>query len=292
MKPILKWVGGKSQIIDKLIPKFPTEIDNYYEPFLGGGSVLLALLSHIKAGKIVVRGSIYASDLNEALVYVYKNIQKQHLELFELVSGLIKDYNSCGNGELNRNPSNLEEALLLKENYYYWTRIKYNNLHDKKSVLASAMFIFLNKTCFRGLFRVGPNGFNVPYGNYKNPEILNLTCLEEIHILIQPVIFDSCDFREALAKVKPSDFVYLDPPYVPDMDTSFVKYTENGFVFKDHQDLFDILLKQDARFILSNSDTKLVRDSFEKYDIISISCRRAINSKNPNSKAQEVIICK
>lgn len=111
---------------------------------------------------------------------MYKNIQSYHNELYNQIHKFITEFNDCGNGEINRNPKNIEEAKITKENYYYWIRNEYNKLSltDKKSILGSAMFIFLNKTCFRGIFRVGPKGFNVPYGHYNNPEIINKKHLE------------------------------------------------------------------------------------------------------------------
>ena len=157
------------------------------------------------------------------------------------------------------------------------------------------MFIFLNKTCFRGVFRVGPNGFNVPYGHYKNPEIINRDHLDEIHNLIQPVIFECCDFNTSLTNVESNDFVYLDPPYAPETDTSFVGYTENGFNIDNHNNLFKlihILTNTNKKMMLSNADVSLVRENFttEKYNTTSILCKRSINSKNPDAKAKEVII--
>ena len=296
-KPIIKWVGGKTQIIDKLIVDFPIEINNYREAFLGGGSVLLTLLSYVKSGLIHIYGNIYAYDLNEPLISMYKNIQTQYTDLYDKLQQIIIDFNECGNGEINRKPTNIEEAKMAKENYYYWTRSEYNKLcfNDKTSILGSAMFIFLNKTCFRGVFRVGPNGFNVPYGHYKNPEIINRDHLEEIHNLIQPVIFECCDFNTSLTNVEPNDFVYLDPPYAPETDTSFVGYTENGFNIDNHNNLFKlihILTNTNKKMMLSNADVSLVRENFtnEKYNTLSILCKRSINSKNPDAKAKEVII--
>lgn len=296
-KPILKWVGGKTQILDKLITDFPVEINNYREVFLGGGSVLLTLLSYVKSGIIKIQGNIYAYDLNEPLIYIYKNIQTRHNELYDILQTIITDFNECGNGEINRKPTNIEEAKIAKENYYYWIRSEYNKLclTDKKSILGSAMFIFLNKTCFRGVFRVGPKGFNVPYGHYKNPEIINKEHLEEIHILIQNVVFECCDFNTSLTIVEPNDFVYLDPPYAPETDTSFVGYTENGFNIENHNNLFKlihILTDTNKKIMLSNADVSLVRENFtnEKYSTLSILCKRSINSKNPDAKAKEVII--
>jgi len=296
-KPILKWVGGKSQILDKLIIEFPININNYREIFLGGGSVLLTLLSYVKHGIIKIHGNIYAYDLNEPLIYLYKNIQSKHNELYNQIQKLITDFNSCGYGVINRTPENIEEAKIAKENYYYWIRSEYNRLSftDKKTPKGSAMFIFLNKTCFRGVFRIGPKGFNVPYGHYNNPEIINQEHLNEIHELIQNVIFECCDFNTSLNSIQPNDYSYLDPPYAPETDTSFVGYTENGFNIDNHNNLFNIIHKlteTNKKIMLSNSDVSLVRDNFksEKYNITSILCKRAINSKNPEAKTKEVII--
>lgn len=294
-KPILKWVGGKTQILDKLIVEFPTEINNYREIFLGGGSVLFALLSYVKNGIIKIHGNIYAYDLNEALIYIYKNIQSKHIELYNEIQHLILEFNSCNDGEINRTPKNIDEAKIAKENYYYWIRSEYNKLTDKKTLIASAMFIFLNKTCFRGVFRVGPKGFNVPYGHYANPEIINLEHLNEIHQIIQNVIFECCDFNTSLNNIEPNDYAYLDPPYAPETDTSFVGYTENGFNIDNHNTLFNIihqLTETNKKIMMSNADVGLVRNNFtgEKYNITSILCKRSINSKNPEAKAMEVII--
>jgi DNA adenine methylase len=297
LKPILKWVGGKTQILDKLISDFPVEINNYREIFLGGGSVLLTLLSYVKSGIIKIHGNIYAYDLNEPLIYMYKNIQTNHVELYDVLQSIITEFSECGNGEINRSPENIEEAKIANENYYYWIRSEYNRLSltDKKGILGSAMFIFLNKTCFRGVFRIGPHGFNVPYGHNKNPEIINKEHLEEMHNLIQNVVFECCDFTTSLSNVEPNDFVYLDPPYAPETNKSFVKYTENGFNIENHHSLFKLihmLTDTNKKIMLSNADVSLVRENFtsEKYKILSIICKRLINSKNPEAKAKEVII--
>lgn len=296
-KPILKWVGGKTQILDKLIVEFPTEMNNYHEIFVGGGSVLFTLLSYIKRDIIKVYGKVYAYDINEPLIYMYKNIQTHYLQLYEEIRVLITEFNECKNGKVNRKPENIGEAKENKENYYYWIRSLYNNLNsiDKRTTIGSAMLIFLNKTCFRGIFRVGPKGFNVPYGNYKNPKIINKKHLEDVHILIQHVIFECRDFKSSLSKTTENDYIYLDPPYVPDKKKSFVGYTKNGFNIEDHKSLFSIiyrLTEQNRKLILSNADVDLVREYFKdsKYNIISIECKRTINSKNPEMKTKEVII--
>ena len=290
-KPILKWVGGKTQIIDKINENFPKEINNYHEIFLGGGSVLLNILN----SNIKINGKIYAYDLNEALINVYKNIQNNHNELYNDLHKLISNYNSCENNEINRIPKNIKEAKQAKENYYYWIRNEYNKLTttEKNTTNGSAMFIFLNKTCFRGIYRVGPNGFNVPYGHYKNPKIINKNHLDNIHLLIKDVTFVSCDFSKSLKNIKNGDFVYLDPPYVPEKKTSFLGYTDSGFNLENNKKLFnEINNLENVKIMMSNSDVKLVRDYFEnnKYTIISLVCKRSINSKKPNSKTNEVII--
>ena len=298
-KPILKWVGGKTQIIDKLIVDFPTEMNNYRESFLGGASVLLTLLSYVKNGVIKIHGDVYAYDLNEPLIYLYKNIQTQHNNLYDKLQTIIVEFNGCGDGEINRKPANIEEARIAKENYYYWTRSEYNKLdsNEKKGILGSAMFIFLNKTCFRGVFRVSPKGFNVPYGHYNNPEIINKGHLDEIHDLIQNVIFECCDFNTSLATVESGDFVYLDPPYAPETETSFVGYTLDGFNMECHKGLFKQIHSltdstDNKKVMMSNADVGFVREQFtnEKYSIVSILCKRSIHSKNPESKTREVVI--
>jgi DNA adenine methylase len=299
-KPILKWVGGKTQILDTIINEFPENINNYHEVFLGGGSVLLALLTNVKKGIIHIKEKIYAYDLNEALIYVYKNIQLNHNELYDKTKEFVNEYNECTTTsiQVNRNPSTIQEAKQCKENYYYWIRKQYNQLYneEKRDVLGSAMFIFLNKTCFRGIFRVGPHGFNVPYGNYKNPEIINKEHISRIHELIQEVIFECCDFTKALSNIKENDYVYLDPPYAPESDTSFVGYTEQGFNIEKHIQLFEIcdnLTSENKKIMMSNSNVSIVRNHFQKetkYKIKNIECKRSINSKNPKAKTIEVII--
>lgn len=298
VKPLLKWVGGKTQIIDTLLPLFKKEFNNYHEVFLGGGSVLFALLTYVNEGLITVNGEINAYDLNEPLIYIYKNIQTKHEELYTRIQIIITEFNSISSTEeVNRKSKTIDEAKTSKESYYYWIRQQYNSLtsEEKNSITGSAMLIFLNKTCFRGVFRVGPNGFNVPYGNYKSPEIINKRHLDEIHELIQRVNFISCDFSNALANIDDDDFIYMDPPYVPINEKSFVGYNLNGFNKEQHIKLFETCNKlndKNVNFMMSNSDVKYVRDSFinDKYVITTILCKRSINSKNPESKINEVVI--
>uniref|UniRef100_A0A6C0KU40 site-specific DNA-methyltransferase (adenine-specific) n=1 Tax=viral metagenome TaxID=1070528 RepID=A0A6C0KU40_9ZZZZ len=291
IKPFLKWVGGKTQILDEVLSLFPDEMNNYHEPFLGGGSVLLGLLS----SKRKIHGEIYASDLNDNLIYLYKNIQTNAEPLIQILDSIVSEFVTSGKGILiNRKPTCLEDAMTSQESYYYWIRSKFNSLQksEKNSTKASAMLLFLNKTCFRGVYREGPNGYNVPFGNYKNPLIYEPEHLREISRLIKNVHFNISSFTDSLAKIKPGDFVYLDPPYAPEKDTSFVNYTVNGFDMKEHKSLFEFCDRLSSKFLMSNADVKFVKDSFlpPTYTTKIIQCRRAINSKNPNAKTNEVLI--
>ena len=228
-KPFLKWVGGKTQIINDIILKLPNEINNYHELFLGGGSVLFSVLSLQKQNKIIIKSKIYAYDINSDLINVYKNIQNNKEELYKLINLYIKEYDSIKGSVINRKPTTIEEAKTSKESYYYWIRNKYNNI-DKNTIECSALFMFINKTCFRGMYREGPNGYNVPYGHYKKtPIIISKTDLNYISELIKDVEFKNCSFTESIKNVKDGDFVYLDPPYAPENSKSFVGYVADGF---------------------------------------------------------------
>lgn len=296
-KPVIKWVGGKTQIIDKLVPNFPKEISNYHEVFLGGGSVLLAFLSYIKHGLIKCSGVVYAYDANEPLINLYKNIQRNPNELFDSISRLKEIYTSITPINGNQKPMTDGESIESRESYYFWVRKQYNQLstEEKNGVNGSAMLLFINKTCFRGVFRIGPNGFNVPFGNNKKPEIANIEHIMEVSELIQNVVFSSCPFEMSLANITSGDFTYLDPPYAPKDDKSFVSYTNQGFKYQQHLDLFKIcndLQQKNIKMMMSNSATELVTNNFsnELFTINKIVCKRLINSSNPNDTATEVII--
>ena len=282
MKPFLKWVGGKAQILDSVLGTFPDQIHDYHEIFVGGGSVLLSVLD-----RCCVAGKIYAYDLNKTLIQVYKDVQTRPTELHKEVMKLFSVYDGLIGTEINRKPSNEDEALTSKESYYYWIRHLYNTDTGDRS----AMFIFLNKTCFRGIFREGPNGFNVPDGHYKTtPRFLTMDEFKNISTKLQRVEFKHCDFRDAIARVKSDDFMYLDPPYAPETKTSFVGYTKDGFGLEDHKTLFTMIKTSGAQFVMSNAGVDLVRNAFCDYKIRDVTARRAINSKNPDSTTTEVIV--
>ena len=179
-KPFLKWVGGKTQIIESIISKVPAEMNNYHDIFLGGGSVLFAILSLHKQNKIIIRNKVYAYDVNKVLIGVFRHVQENKDELYKNLNFYIKEYDSIKGSIINRSPTSIEEAKTSKESYYYWVRNKYNCI-DKSTVECSALFMFINKTCFRGMYREGPNGYNVPYGHYKKtPRIISKTELDYI----------------------------------------------------------------------------------------------------------------
>ena len=294
-KPFLKWVGGKTQIIDNVINNFPKKIINYHEPFLGGGSVLLALLFKIHNGHIKLSGKIYVYDLNEGLINLYNNIKNNKDELFKLIQKYIKEYDSISGSDVNRNPNNLEEAKTSKESYYYYLRKKFNKT-DKSSLDYSALFLVLNKLCFRGVYREGPNGFNVPYGHYKTtPGVISELDIKMYSKLFKNVIFRKEDFTKSMTKINKGDFVYLDPPYAPENVKSFVGYTKDGFGLENHKKLFDLiksLHNKKIKFMMSNAKVDLVTTSFQnnEYKITDIEAKRSIHSKNPGTKTTEVII--
>lgn len=294
-KPFIKWVGGKTQIINEVIQRFPTTIHNYYEPFLGGGSVLLALLTNIQNGSITLSGNIYASDINLNLITLYKNIQTNPTLFIEEVKKLTREYMACNGTLINRNPNTIEEATTSKESYYFWIRKTFNHLNNEERLTckASAMLLFMNKTGFRGLYREGPNGYNVPFGNYKKPTIIDEKHILSISQLIQPVVFTVEPFDVSFKNIVVGDFIYLDPPYVPNKASSFVSYNVDGFDLYKHKLLFNYcqeLIKRNIKFLLSNSDVLFVKESFQNCNIQPILCKRKINSNNPNEVVNELLI--
>ena len=298
MKPIIKWVGGKTQIIDKIMDNFPTEINNYHELFLGGGSVLLALLSLKNESNIKINGNIYAYDINETLINMYINIRDRPNKIITYMNKILEFFNNI---KEEIGPRNIKHKgdIKSKESFYYWIRYKYNKYSQikKNHYKGSAIFIFLNKTCFRGLYREGPNGFNVPYGHYSNHNhtvnIINEEHLMSVSKLIKYVNFIHSDFEESFNNINNdfNDFIYLDPPYAQVNDKSFVGYNVDGFDIDKHNKLFELIkYNKNIKFLMSNADVDMVRDNFNNYNIMTILCKRSINSKNPESKINEVLI--
>jgi len=280
MKPFLKWVGGKTQILDQVIESFPTEIFNYHEPFLGGGSVLFALLVKVSSGKIKLTGKIYCSDINTRLINVYKVVQRSPEQFIKEIEQLLSNFNEPGNN---------------REEFYYLIRNQFNEFNEN-SIKMAAMFVFLNKTCFRGMYRENSKGaFNVPYGNYKNPIIVEPGHIMEVSKIITSVLFTAEPFENSLTRPVIGDFVYLDPPYAPEKTESFVAYNSTGFGHEQHILLFEIVKGFEPRgvyFVMSNSNTQTVKTAFEKneFHLKTILCKRSINSKNPGALTVELLI--
>jgi DNA adenine methylase len=288
MKPFLKWVGGKTQILQKVLDEFPREIHgDYYEPFLGGGSILIGLLS---SSNIKIHGRIIASDLNKTLILTFINIRDNLEQYTTILDEIINEYNSISSTVINRKAETCEEGLSSKESYYYWKRREYNTTTDL--FLKSVLFLFLNKTSFRGVYREGPNGYNVPYGHPKSSlSIYSKKHLQDISTLIQNVEFKWSSYEDALVTTHTNDFVYLDPPYLPINTLSFVSYNASGFSLNNHKHLFDLIKMLKSGWLMSNANVSiLLEDVFKDYTIKTFDCRRSIHSSNPGSTASEVLI--
>lgn len=297
-KPFLKWLGGKTQIINHIISKLPPEINSYHELFLGGGSVLLTILQLQKQNKITINKNINAYDINYKLINTYNHVQKNPVQLFNIIQSYINKYNQIKNLNEDKKITAIEKKKLnqdncntSKEKYYYWMRNKFNII-DKDSIECAALFIIINKLCFRGMYREGPDGFNVPFGNYKKtPTLFSMNELNSLSKLIENVQFVCLDYKKSINNIENNDFVYLDPPYFPNNDKSFVHYVKNGFNIDDHNDLFNKIKNfKNIKFILSNSDVSYVKDKCNEFKIQTIEARRAINSKDPSSMTNELLI--
>lgn len=296
MKPVLKWVGGKSQILGQVLATMPKTIHRYIEPFVGGGSVLLGVL---QADDLTV-DSIHASDANPWLIRLYCDIKNDPNALIEALTVLCDQFLNCPEAPTRAsrvvpNPTSLLQALESREAYYYWCRKQFNTIWQTKtaSLQSSALFLFLNKTCFRGVYREGPHGFNVPYGNYKSPAIFDADHILAVSGLLQRVEFAVQDFSLACDMATAGDFVYMDPPYVPLDANSFVGYTKDGFGMDKHEAVFKTyraLQRRGCRVVMSNADAPLVREAFAHETILTVDCKRSINSKDPSQKVNEVLI--
>jgi DNA adenine methylase len=232
------------------------------------------------------------------LIALYKVIQAKPAEFIAEMKKLIAEFAAVSGTTVNRKPTTLEEAKTSPESYYYWIRSVYNKARispTRASPLVAAMLVFLNKTCFRGVYREGPNGFNVPYGNNKNPGIMDEAHVKEVSELFQGVVFTEAGFADSLAVATSGDFVYMDPPYAPENATSFVGYTADGFDMEQHKLLFQLATGLKAKGVgmsMSNAQVSLVTNAFPAptYTTKILSARRAINSKKPESRTNEVLI--
>ena len=253
--PVLKWAGGKRQLLDTLKPLLPQKISSYCEPFVGGGALLYDLQPKIA----------YVNDINVELIRVYEVIKN---DVESLICAL-QDFKN-------------------EADYYYavrdWDRDKekYSALSEVKK---AARILFLNKTCYNGLFRVNSAGeFNSPFGNYRNPNIVNAPTLRAVSsfLNIATVHLTSLDYAEVLHALPRDSFVYLDPPYDPVSDTSsFTGYAKGGFSRNDQirlRECCDELNRQGLNFMLSNSATDFIKEQYAAYHVTIVQAKRAVNS--------------
>ncbi len=266
-KPFLKWAGGKRQLVKDLIKYKPKKYTTYYEPFLGGGALLLEL----QPQQAVI------NDSNSELINCYSIVKNA---LNELIDEL-KQYKN-------------------DEDYYYevrqWDREKDYAL--RTAIEKAARIIFLNKTCYNGLFRVNSQGqFNVPFGRYKKPNILDEAVLKAVSNYLNKAQIEllNTDFAEAVKTASKNDFIYFDPPYDPVSSTSsFTGYDVNGFdrhQQKRLKEVIDDLTDRGCQVMLSNSDTDFIIDLYQDYNLVKVSATRAINSKaSRRGKVGEVIL--
>ncbi|WP_245683841.1 DNA adenine methylase [Vulcanibacillus modesticaldus] len=295
IKPFVKWAGGKGQLIPIISNHLPIELEEnkikkYIEPFIGGGAVLFYFLQNYHFEEVII------NDLNEDLINLYRTIKNDVNKLIDELRKLSDEYLPLD-----------EESRKI---YYYLIREKYNN-NSLDMLRKSAYFIFLNKTCFNGLYRVNKKGeFNVPHGKYKNPLILDENNLISVSRALQNVQILSGDFEIIESYVDENTFVYFDPPYRPlNTTSSFTSYQKNDFDDDEQRRLAEFyhrLNDKGAKLMLSNSDPKNTdeNDEFfellyksseikgsENINIIRVEASRSINSNgNGRGKIKELLI--
>lgn len=263
--PIVKWAGGKRQLIFELLKNMPKSYNRYFEPFIGGGALFFELQPK----------NAYISDANEELVNLYLVIKNNINELIE---------------DLKKHEVSKEYFLQIRS---IDRDYKYNKLSN---IQKASRFIYLNRTCFNGLYRVNSQGqFNVPFGHYKNPRIIDKHNLLNCSKLLQTTEIKNADFSKILNHVKKGDFVYFDPPYAPiNATSSFTSYTKDGFNIDMQfklRDVCDKLNSMGVHFLLSNSDTPLVNELYENYTIKKVFASRAINANaNGRGKITEILV--
>lgn len=262
-KPFVKWAGGKSQLLEQMNYYFPTEFNAYFEPFLGGGAVFFHLLPK----------KATLSDSNDELMNVYRVIQKKPVELMQALDGHYPHRKS--------------------KEYYY--RIRGLNPEELTPVERAARTIFLNKTCYNGLYRVNSEGkFNVPFGRYKNPTLYDRANILAVSAALSCKTLKTADYRDVCEEARKGDFIYLDPPYQPLSKTaSFTSYTKEAFGEREQEELARVFRKLDGRgcrVMLSNSSTSFIRSLYDGYHIVPLRATRAINCKPSGRKAIEELL--
>jgi DNA adenine methylase len=269
-RPFLKWVGGKQQLLAQLDALFPPDFGRYLEPFVGGGAVFFHLWRMAKLPKQTL-----LFDHNPEIINTYR-VVRDHLD--ELLHLLAEHQSHHG-------PA-----------YFYQTRALDRATHPLTDVQQAARTLYLNKTCYNGLYRVNHRGqFNAPLGRYTNPNILNEGVLSAASLALQNVVIEPVDFRQMPRFAQPGDFFYFDPPYHPVSQTAnFTGYTSGSFSEQDQRDLaavFEQLTALDCRCMLSNSHTPLILDLYSHHHISLVLAKRKVNSKaNNRGDVQEIIV--
>ena len=269
VSPILKWVGGKRQLLPQIIPLINKNCTTYVEPFVGGGAVLFEL----QPRRAII------NDYNAELINVYLTVKEHPEELIALLE---------------------QHAANNSEDYFYEIRAldRTADYSALSNIEKAARIIYLNKTCYNGLYRVNSAGqFNAPYGKYKNPNIVNQTTIRAMSKYLNSAKIDirQGDYREVLKGLRKGAFVYLDPPYMPiSASANFTGYTESGFGYAEQVALkeeCDKLRKKGIGFLQSNSDCPEIRALYADYDIITVQAKRAINSNaTKRGEINEVLI--
>ena len=295
--PIVQWVGGKRQLMDRYMEIFPKEINNYFEPFMGGASVFFELQS-----RGVIKGKSYLSDLNTELI-VTSNLIKSGR--FAEVARLINEINEKHSKELFYEIRNVDRVRTGNKKYK-----KTAELFDiLDPVEVAARFIYLNKTCFNALFRVNGDGlFNVPIGRSEKKDFSDYGQLKSAASVLSKAEIKHASYENVLELASPGDFVYFDPPYEPVESGSeksvggvlingnnFTSYTVDGFTSEDQvrlRDCCDTLNDKGVSFALSNSNAPLIQELYKSYNVKTLEVNRTLNSKGDKRKnaAKEVLV--
>ena len=268
--PFVKWAGGKRQLIPQIRERMPGKYNDYYEPFVGGGAVIFDLLP----------ANALINDINKALINTYRTICNEPDAFLKEVNRLDNDMWEDG------------------KKYYYSIREHYNDklMRSEYDVELAALFVFINKHCFDGLYRVNGKGlFNVPYNNSRRVSVDEDVIIATSEYLRRVTIIDG-DFEQACKNAKKGDFVFIDSPYAPLNPTSFESYTKEGFDIESHKrlaKLYDELTARGCYCMLTNHNTELINELYgnKDYKIDVVSVKRMINSDASNRVGEEVIIC-
>ncbi len=268
--PFVKWAGGKRQLIPQIRERMPEKYNDYYEPFVGGGAVIFDLLP----------ANALINDINKALINTYRTICNESDAFLKEVNSLDNDMWEDG------------------KKYYYSIREHYNDklMRSEYDVELAALFVFINKHCFNGLYRVNGKGlFNVPYNNSRRVSVDENVIIATSEYLRGVTIIDG-DFEQACKNAKKGDFVFIDSPYAPLNPTSFESYTKEGFDIESHKrlaKLYDELTARGCYCMLTNHNTELINELYgnKDYKIDVVSVKRMINSDASNRVGEEVIIC-